>query len=57
VEPVQEALDGVFSLRSPRRPNPMGRSRVCLPKHDAKRLLADEFDAHDRMPDLDIKPA
>jgi len=35
----------------------MGRGRVRLPKQDAKRPLVDEFDAHDRMPGLVIKPA
>ena len=56
-EPVREAVDGVFALRRPRPPNPMGVSRACLLKQDAKRPPVDEFDAHDRMPDLDIKPA
>jgi len=57
VAPVREALAGVFALRGPRRLNPMGRGRVRLPKQDAKRPLVDEFDAHDRMPGLVIKPA
>lgn len=55
VEPVQEALDGVFARRSPGRPD--GKEPRLPPEARREAPPVDEFDAHDRMPDLDTKPA
>ena len=48
---------GVFSLRSPRRPNPIGLTQVELLSIDNNRLRVRGLDAIDGTPVLDIKPA
>ena len=47
---------GVFSTRSPRRPNPIGLHRVEILAVDGLRLLVSNLEAVDRTPILDIKP-
>lgn len=47
---------GVFSTRSPNRPNPIGLHRVQIMAIDGLRLLVSDFEAVDRTPILDIKP-
>ncbi|MBN1675162.1 MAG: tRNA (N6-threonylcarbamoyladenosine(37)-N6)-methyltransferase TrmO [Kiritimatiellae bacterium] len=50
-------LQGVFSLRSPMRPNPIGVSRVDVLAVDGARLRVGGLDAEDGSPILDIKSA
>lgn len=47
---------GVFSTRSPNRPNPIGLHRVQIIAIDGLRLLVSGLEAVDRTPILDIKP-
>jgi nitrogen fixation NifU-like protein len=47
---------GVFALRSPHRPNPVGWSLVRLVSLRGHRLLVDGLDARPGTPVLDIKP-
>ncbi len=47
---------GVFSTRSPHRPNPIGMSIVELVKIEDNRLYFNHADMLDRTPLLDIKP-
>jgi tRNA-Thr(GGU) m(6)t(6)A37 methyltransferase TsaA len=47
---------GVFSTRSPNRPNPIGLHRVQIMAIDGLRLLVSDLEAVDRTPILDIKP-
>jgi L-fuculose-phosphate aldolase len=47
---------GVFSLRSPQRPNRIGASVVKLLEIDGPRLLVQGLDAYNRTPVLDLKP-
>jgi len=49
-------LRGVFSLRSPVRPNPIGLACVTIEKIEGATLHIDAIDAWDRTPILDIKP-
>lgn len=50
-------LAGVFSTRSPDRPNPVGLHRVkVLAIEDCRRLKVDHLEAIDGTPILDIKP-
>lgn len=48
---------GVFSLRSPRRPNPIGVTVVELISIDENVLKVGGLDAFDGTPVLDLKPA
>jgi len=48
---------GVFGLRSPTRPNPIGVSTVQLAEIRGNSLLVVGLDAHDGSPVLDIKGA
>jgi tRNA (Thr-GGU) A37 N-methylase len=48
-------LRGVFSLRSPMRPNPIGLTRVRLLKKEGNTLLVEGLDALDGSPIIDIK--
>lgn len=53
----RNALAGVFSTRSPDRPNPIGLHRVkVLAIEDHGRLKVDHMEAIDGTPILDIKP-
>jgi tRNA-Thr(GGU) m(6)t(6)A37 methyltransferase TsaA len=53
-----EEASGVFSSRSPSRPNPIGHTIVKLLEVDAKysRLKIDHMDAKHNSPIIDIKP-
>jgi len=48
---------GVFSLRSPMRPNPIGVTRVELIEREGTALVVRGLDAHDGSPIIDIKCA
>jgi tRNA-Thr(GGU) m(6)t(6)A37 methyltransferase TsaA len=47
---------GVFSTRSPDRPNPIGLHRVTILSVDGNRMLVRDLEAIDRTPVLDVKP-
>lgn len=47
---------GVFSTRSPNRPNPVGLHRVRILAIDGLRIQVDALEALDRTPIVDIKP-
>jgi len=49
-------LTGVFSTRSPDRPNPIGLHRVRVLAIDGLRLHVDAIEAIDGTPVVDIKP-
>ena len=49
-------LTGVFSTRSPDRPNPLGLHRVKVLRIHSGRLLVGPIEAIDRTPVVDIKP-
>jgi tRNA-Thr(GGU) m(6)t(6)A37 methyltransferase TsaA len=51
------ARRGVFSLRSPRRPNPIGVTVVEVLSIDENVLTVGGLDAFDGTPVLDLKPA
>jgi tRNA-Thr(GGU) m(6)t(6)A37 methyltransferase TsaA len=48
---------GVFSTRSPDRPNPIGLHRVRILAVEGLRLLVGRLEALDATPVLDVKPA
>ena len=54
--PTDDRPHGVFSTRSPRRPNPIGLSRVELIKREGTSLYLRGIDILDGTPVLDIKP-
>jgi tRNA-Thr(GGU) m(6)t(6)A37 methyltransferase TsaA len=47
---------GVFTTRSPDRPNPIGLHRVTIKAIDGLRLLVGGLEAVDATPILDVKP-
>jgi len=47
---------GVFSTRSPDRPNPIGLHRVGILEVDGLRLRVRDLEALDGTPVLDVKP-
>ena len=49
-------IEGVFSTRSPHRPNPIGLHRVRILERDDLRLLVAGLEALDGTPVLDVKP-
>ena len=51
------ARRGVFALRSPNRPNPIGVSEVELDSVDGNALYVQGLDALNGTPVLDLKPA
>ena len=51
------AVQGVFSTRSPDRPNPIGLHRVTVVAIDGPRVRVDALEALDGTPILDVKPA
>jgi tRNA-Thr(GGU) m(6)t(6)A37 methyltransferase TsaA len=53
---MEEKLHGVFSVRAPKRPNPIGFSVVKLKKRKGRILYLSELDMLDNTPILDIKP-
>jgi len=50
-------LTGVFSTRSPDRPNPIGLHRVTVREVETSRLRIGPIEAIDGTPVVDIKPA
>ncbi len=54
--PTDDRPHGVFSTRSPRRPNPIGLTIVELLGRDGPRLRVRGIDMLDGTPILDIKP-
>lgn len=50
------AQEGVFSTRSPHRPNPIGLHRVEITAIDGPRLRVRHLEALDGTPILDVKP-
>ena len=52
---VNKPLRGVFSLRSPMRPNPIGLTRVKLLKRKGNILYVKGLDALPKSPVIDIK--
>jgi tRNA-Thr(GGU) m(6)t(6)A37 methyltransferase TsaA len=53
---LHSPLLGVFSTRSPDRPNPIGLHRVRILAIDGLRMQVDHLEAVDRTPILDVKP-
>lgn len=53
---IENVEHGVFAIRAPRRPNPIGMSVVRLEKRDGRFLHVAELDILDQTPLLDIKP-
>jgi tRNA-Thr(GGU) m(6)t(6)A37 methyltransferase TsaA len=49
-------LRGVFSTRSPDRPNPIGLHRVRIVGVDGMRVRVRDLEALDRTPIVDVKP-
>jgi tRNA-Thr(GGU) m(6)t(6)A37 methyltransferase TsaA len=49
-------VTGVFSTRSPNRPNPIGLHRVRILAVDGLRFQVSDLEALDRTPILDVKP-
>jgi tRNA-Thr(GGU) m(6)t(6)A37 methyltransferase TsaA len=47
---------GVFSTRSPDRPNPIGLHRVQILAIDGTRIRVSDLEALDRTPVIDVKP-
>ncbi|NFD55693.1 tRNA (N6-threonylcarbamoyladenosine(37)-N6)-methyltransferase TrmO [Clostridium botulinum] len=54
--PWSDEKKGVFSTRSPRRPNPIGLSIVKLIEIDHNKIIIEGIDMLDGTPVLDIKP-
>ncbi len=53
---LNRSLLGVFSTRSPDRPNPIGLHTVQIVEIDGTRMRVRNLEALDRTPVLDIKP-
>ncbi len=53
----QRPLTGVFSTRSPDRPNPVGLHRVTVLAVDGVRVRVRNLEALDGTPIVDVKPA
>ena len=49
-------IEGVFSTRSPHRPNPIGLHRVAITEVEGNRILVRNIEAIDGTPILDVKP-
>jgi tRNA (adenine37-N6)-methyltransferase len=56
VPPIDNLPHGVFSTRSPRRPNPIGLTVVELLRRDGRMLHVRGLDMLDGTPILDLKP-
>jgi tRNA-Thr(GGU) m(6)t(6)A37 methyltransferase TsaA len=54
--PTDNLIHGVFSTRSPRRPNPIGLTNVELIRREGATLYLRGIDMLDGTPVLDIKP-
>lgn len=55
-DPGPEGLHGVFAVRSPARPNPIGLTATRLLRREGRRLDVDRLDFLDGTPVIDIKP-
>ena len=53
---MDDNLHGVFAIRAPKRPNPIGFSVVRLERREGNILHLAEVDMLDGTPLLDIKP-
>jgi tRNA (Thr-GGU) A37 N-methylase len=53
---VSRPEQGVFSTRSPHRPNPIGLHRVEIAAIDGARVRVRGLEAVDRTPIVDLKP-
>jgi tRNA-Thr(GGU) m(6)t(6)A37 methyltransferase TsaA len=53
---ASRALEGVFSTRSPHRPNPIGLHQVKITAIDGRRISVRNLEALDGTPILDVKP-
>jgi tRNA-Thr(GGU) m(6)t(6)A37 methyltransferase TsaA len=53
---VSRAPQGVFSTRSPHRPNPIGMHRVEIVSIDGSRVRVRNLEAVDGTPIVDVKP-
>jgi tRNA-Thr(GGU) m(6)t(6)A37 methyltransferase TsaA len=53
---VSRPQEGVFSTRSPHRPNPIGLHRVRITQIDGLRIRVAGLEALDGTPILDVKP-
>ena len=53
---VSRAPQGVFSTRSPHRPNPIGLHRVEIASSDGGRVRVRHLEAVDGTPIVDVKP-
>jgi tRNA-Thr(GGU) m(6)t(6)A37 methyltransferase TsaA len=53
---VSRPEQGVFSTRSPHRPNPIGLHRVTIVAIDGLRLQVSDLEAIDGTPIVDVKP-
>jgi tRNA-Thr(GGU) m(6)t(6)A37 methyltransferase TsaA len=53
---LDRPVQGVFSTRSPDRPNPIGLHRVTIVAVDGARLEVRDLEALDGTPVLDVKP-
>jgi tRNA-Thr(GGU) m(6)t(6)A37 methyltransferase TsaA len=53
---MNNEMHGVFAMRGPSRPNPIGVSVVCLVKVEGNMLHVQDVDIVDGTPLLDIKP-
>jgi len=54
---LSKPLTGVFSTRSPNRPNPVGLHRARIVARDGLRIEVDALEAVDGKPVVDVKPA
>ncbi|MGD8869281.1 MAG: tRNA (N6-threonylcarbamoyladenosine(37)-N6)-methyltransferase TrmO [Gemmatimonadales bacterium] len=53
---TSKALEGVFSTRSPHRPNPIGLHRVEITAIDGRRMRVRNLEVLDGTPIIDMKP-
>ncbi len=53
---MEDRPHGIFAIRAPRRPNPIGFSVVRLQRREGRMLYLSELDMLDETPILDIKP-
>ena len=54
---ISKPLTGVFSTRSPNRPNPLGLHRARIVARAGLRIEVDALEAVDGTPVVDVKPA